>query len=150
MAVARIAMAVALMLYFTLSLALSAPHAPPSRNAPGRGLPEMDAPLVIKRVFSSPVGEVQFVGNGERRTVFLRTAEGAVCEMQAAEGEAACARFSEIPTGEAANVRCVFLFEKGAAACRHRIYSYELQESDLFRVVKSATRSGIEGETSAN
>src|SRR3989344_683261 len=158
MGLARIVLATALMLYFTLSVALTAPASVASKSpwvapyrgsraegrAPaivGRALPAIAAPLVIQKVYASPVGELQFVASADRSTVFLRTAEGAICEMDSVEGEDACRHFTNVRERDVANVRCIFLFEKGPAACRHRIYSYELQESDLFRVVKSATRA---------
>lgn len=125
------------MLAFTLNVALSAT----SRGEAGRALPERGAPLVIKKVFTSPAGEVQFVAGGDREAIFLRTSEGAICEIGNIDGEEDCRRFADLDEQDLPSVRCMFSFEAGGSACRHRIFSFELQESDLFRVVKAATRA---------
>lgn len=115
----------------------------------GRSLPESEAPLIVQKIFTTPVGEVQFVGNQSKNSVFLRTKEGVVCEVERIEGEPACQNFAD-SKGAAADIRCIFSFEKGGAACQHRIFTYEFQESDLFRVVRSITTSQLEGDPRAN
>jgi hypothetical protein len=120
-----------LMLVFTINLALSAPA--------GRHLPSAEKALVVERVFSSPVGEVEFTSSPDKKVVFLRTSEGALCPMTQLDGEENCQRFAGLETKELPNARCVFHFKNETRACQHQVFSYELREIDLFGISKSAT-----------
>ena len=129
-------LAAILMLFFTINLALSAPG--------GRSLPSAEAALVIERVFTTPVGEVEFTRGGSRKVIFLRTSEGALCPMNLVEGEESCSRFASLETKELPDTRCVFHFKSKDRACQHQVYSYELRETDLFGASKAVTQKKLD------
>ena len=110
-----------------------------------RSLPTTERPLWVYRVFSSPVGEVQFAKSLGKplneTTVFLRTTSGSVCRMVEILGEDDCR--TALPMGQRnlRERRCVYLFNSEQNQdCAHRLFSYELRDSSIFGVVNKVNR----------
>lgn len=114
----------------------------PFTYAAERSLPRGENnPKVITKIFSSPVGEVQFLEQADGgSTAFLRNAKGVLGGLHELRGPLACDEWliskkeATLPSG------CSFVFYNESSGTYERVNSEEMSEASLFEAVRGTLR----------
>lgn len=105
-------------------------------SQPIRSLPTAQTPLYVKKIFTSPIGEIQFLESLQKQTIFLRTPKGAVCEIEEIHGPWSCQDFAEVLDSDLQDIHCTFFFGRNKK-CDLHVFSHEMKERSLFSLVQS-------------
>ena len=106
-----------------------------------RGLPTgEESPFAVERVFTSPQGELQLIKNKEGRSAMFRSPSGDTRRLTGIRGPAVCDAWISTGMASPGPNDCQFTFSVGGEEVV--IESQDLEESNLFQVVRSTLGSG--------
>lgn len=113
----------------------------PLAFAAERSLPRGEEhPKVITKVFSSPLGEVQFVEVNGGASAFLRDAKGDLGGLHEVQGPKSCDAWLVSQKEEVIPTGCSFVFHNDFNGRYERVNSEEMQEASLFQLVRGTLR----------
>ena len=123
--------------WIVISLVPLVATAEPSRTIP-RG--ELNA-HVIEKLFSSPVGEVEFTTYGMGRSGFLRNARGVLMGFSEVRGPWACEEYFQSEKTGLLPEGCEFVFYNAEDGRFLSVRSHEMQEATLFDAARGKLRA---------
>lgn len=108
----------------------------------GRSLPVGEEhPAVIEKLYTSPVGEVEFTDRGPLgHSGFLRNNRGNLLAFAEVRGGAVCENWLAGPKDSDLPVRCEFVFFEMSSGRFLAVRSEEMEESNLFQAAHGKLR----------